>query len=402
MKIGFYLDNSKKSKIDYSIPESGNPGMGGTQFMIWTVSYYFAKLYPNIKVILFAPNVEKLPTITSNILTKDIYEAIDNIEKYDIDYFICRSTNDKKFYSRIENSKNKIILWGHNYATYSELTKIHKCKSVVQYICVSKEQLESIQVHPISKKATYIFNSITTNIYPNSLEVNKEIDLCYVGSIIPTKGFDWVAKLFKALKDEGIKVKLSVIGSGQLYNSNQVLGKYNIADPKFEKSFIKYIIDENHEIDKNIVFYGVLDHEKKVEVMSNAKYGIVNPSGETETFGISAIEFEAMGIPVITANKGGLKDTVPIEYGYLANTFEELVKITKEALYIYDNEKEKYINQSISAKKYVEENFDILIIIDKWKNLIESIDKNKDIYHGTPKKFFHSMKDYIKLLFYKQ
>lgn len=40
MKICFYFDNSRRPDIDYSNPENGNPGIGGTEYIIWSVSYY--------------------------------------------------------------------------------------------------------------------------------------------------------------------------------------------------------------------------------------------------------------------------------------------------------------------------------------------------------------------------
>lgn len=43
MKVGFYLENKNTRNIDYSNPENGNPGIGGSEYMIWTISYYLKK-----------------------------------------------------------------------------------------------------------------------------------------------------------------------------------------------------------------------------------------------------------------------------------------------------------------------------------------------------------------------
>ena len=37
MKVAFYLDNKSHNDVDYSNPESGNPRMGGSQYMFWII-----------------------------------------------------------------------------------------------------------------------------------------------------------------------------------------------------------------------------------------------------------------------------------------------------------------------------------------------------------------------------
>ena len=40
MKVAFYLENKDIQNVDFSHPELGNPGCGGTQFLFAATPYY--------------------------------------------------------------------------------------------------------------------------------------------------------------------------------------------------------------------------------------------------------------------------------------------------------------------------------------------------------------------------
>ena len=54
----------------------------------------------------------------------------------------------------------------------------------------------------------------------------------------------------------------------------------------------------------SVHFHGVMGEEKK-ELIARTSVGVANPSGRTETFGISAIDFSSRGVPVVTIASGG-------------------------------------------------------------------------------------------------
>ena len=43
MKVAFYLENKDIQKVDFTNPELGNPGCGGTQFLFAATPYYLKK-----------------------------------------------------------------------------------------------------------------------------------------------------------------------------------------------------------------------------------------------------------------------------------------------------------------------------------------------------------------------
>ncbi|WP_338705296.1 glycosyltransferase family 4 protein [Priestia aryabhattai] len=404
MKIAFYLDNKNSKDIDYSQPYMGNPGVGGTQFMISLLSWYYAQKYKNNNIILYAPYVDFLPNETNNVQANSLIEAYAQADEDKADFFICRSTKEVSFFNHINKGKTKVILWGHNFATFKELNLIAKSKTVAQYICVSKEQLKLIQGHKAFHKSSYIYNAIPTDIYPENNDTRNDRSICYLGSIVPSKGFDVTAKLWRHLYDRGIKVKLHVIGSGQLYNKSAELGEYGIAQQEFENQFIKYLIDDKGNMLDDVIFHGLLKFKEKTDVMADMTIGIINPTGETETFGISAIEFQALNIPVITCNRGGLKNTVMDgNTGYLSNSFEELVEKTEKLLDLYSNNPDKYFAMAQNARSFILNNFDINLSIEVWNELLTGLYRNEKIRKDLPKvSTIQKVKNYFNLFFYIQ
>lgn len=372
MKVCFYLNNDKINDVDLSNPHYGNPGIGGTQYMILSISYYFKKMYPSVEVYIAAPNIEKLPKNIISIHTNNIIEAAIACKNKNIDIFIFQSIENKELYNQIDLLRLNSIAWAHNFPTLEELKQVSECKFVKRYLTVSQEQLNMLEDHEIIRKSHYIHNGIDLKLYEDKFILDadkKENIICYLGSLVPEKGFHILAKNWRYIKKKVPNAKLYIIGSGKLYNRNAKLGKYGIAEEKYEKRFIKYLLNENKEIDKDVIFWGVLDHQEKLKVMSKAKVGIVNPSGKTETFCISAIEFQLIGVPVVTIAKNALVETVKHKHtGYLSGSKAMLKYYIVKILTYKDNR-----DLSENAILFVKDNFDIYKIIKDWYKLFQDI-----------------------------
>ena len=374
MKIAFYLDNSKISHINLSNPLNGNPGIGGTQFMIWMISYYLKLKYEYLNVILLANEIDYLPNNLECIKVNNIYDAARKSKEELVDIFIFRSVAEDEFYKLIDKLQLVSIAWAHNFSSSIELKNIVNCNYIKKYVCVGKQQYELLRDHEIINKSTYIYNCFDFNSYNKfiNIEEAKENIICYTGSIVPSKGFHIICREWKKIKKRIPDCKLYIIGSAQLYDRNCKMGKYNIADERYERKFIKYIVDDKGKLQEDIEFFGVLGEEKKLEIMSKAKVGIVNPTARTETFGISATEFQYLGVPVVTKNKNGFVDTISnYRSGFLTNSKNDFVK--KISLLLKDNDLNR--KMSINAHEYVKEKFNIENIINEWYLLLQEVDK---------------------------
>lgn len=369
IKVGFYFNNSKYEKMDFSSPQDGNPGVGGVEYMISLVSYYLADFY---NVYVFANHINNLSNKTTSIKIDSFENTLKEADKLNIDFLICRSLGKKEYYDLLQKYKCKIIIWAHNFTKLKELNLISKNKQIIKYVCVGKHQYDMLNGHSIYNKATYIYNGLPLSAY-ESKNINANKDICYIGSIISGKGFDVCCRVWRRLYDNGYKVKFNVVGSAKLYNSNKKLGPYNIALADYEKEFINYLLGENGNLLEEVNLTGVLGHKDKIEVINNSYCGI--SASKEETFGLIAIEFGALGKPFAALQTNGYLDTVINgKTGYLVNNENELYNACENIMKMDSFKYLSLSNDSIENAK----NYDISNIIDEWNVLInELVNNNK-------------------------
>lgn len=197
------------------------------------------------------------------------------------------------------------------------------------------------------------------------------------GGLRVTKGFHILAKVWKEVVKEVPDAELHVMGGSKLYDENASTGNFGIADEKYEKRFMPYLLDDNGKVMNSVKFLGVLNGEEKINAINETKVGIANPSGFGETFCISAIEFEAMKVPVVSCKKNGLLDTVEDgKSGILVKNEKQL----KDAIVTLLKDDKLNEDMGLYGEKFVREKFDIYNVCSKWKKLLE------DVYNDIPQK----------------
>jgi glycosyltransferase involved in cell wall biosynthesis len=379
MKIGFYLDNNGLRDVDLSNPRNGNPGIGGTKFMIWQLAYYLKRDVKNLEVYLYANILDGLYSDTVNYEAKDLKDAIALASSHSIDIFVFRSITDAKVYELIDKNRLNSVAWGHNFADSYQLELMVKCNYLKKYVCVGKEQMAMLRDHKIFDKATYIYNFLDFDVYKSiKRDTKKDNIVCYIGSIIPQKGFHILAEIWPDIVKNVPDAKLYVIGSGKLYDRGSQLGKYNVASSSYEKQFINYLTNKDEYIEDNVKFFGVLSGTEKLDIMSKAKVGVVNPSARTETFGIGAVEFQALGIPVVSKGKNGHIDTIyNVKEKNLCSSKKQLAA---QIIKLLKQDKTEYDALCNSCEEFVYNNFGVDKVLEKWVELFEEIFYNKNSY----------------------
>ncbi|PXV62288.1 glycosyl transferase family 1 [Halanaerobium congolense] len=388
IKVGLYLENKNISEVDLSKPEEGNPGIGGTQYNFITMPYYFKKYIKNqIEFVWYANTTDKLPSEIESVKVDTCIEGAKTASKQGCDIFIWRPTTDAEgleFINKMDSFSIDIVAWVHNTPGFKALNKMNDSSKLKRFVCVSQEQLDRLRDHNIFYKSKCIFNGFDPKEYIPQDNIKKDDNMVtYVGSLVPAKGFHHLARVWPKILKEIENAKLVVIGSGKLYNRNQSLGKWNIAEENYEKKWRKYLADENGNIHKSVEFKGTLGSEK-ITIMQKSKVGVVNPSGRTENCPGSAIEFQAAGTPVVSGGYRGLFDTVVDQKtGLLGRNDKELIN---NIVYLLKNN-DKARKYGDNGMKFIKKKFSHKRISKQWLNLFN------DVYNGKPNKT-HNIKQH--------
>jgi len=365
MKIGFYLKNTGFANTNIENILEGNPGIGGSEYEILSISYLLSKRNNEIEVILFVDKEGYFPDL-NYIVVNNLKNCLLQCEMSNIKFLILDYKSHDKLLMQQHANNIKYIIWAHNFIKFKDLKFFASNDSIVRLIHVSKESYDLYRDYKSIYKSVYINNGVKVHklehyFNENSVLKKEDFSVVYLGSIIPTKGFHVLAKVWKEIIKQVPDAKLYVIGSGRLYDKNLKLGTYGIAESKYETKFIKYILDDNSNILPSIYFLGTLGIEKN-NILKKCKVGVPNPSGLTETFGISAVEMQLMGCQIATINCPGFISTVYDSTGlyskpsHLARTIIKLLKT--------DIDKKKYLD----TYSYIEKNFSFENVINEWES----------------------------------
>lgn len=226
-------------------------------------------------------------------------------------------------------------------------------KKVVKYIAISKyikTDLEKIGINP--DKIEVIYNGTTIVKEQSKLIDSEYLTLGIVGQIIERKGHLYVAKVLKVLIEKGLKIKLKIIGNGDEIYKDQVN---------------KYLLE--NDLLTNVEWIGFIKNPVDIYVGIDI---ILALTLTEEPFGLTVIEANMQGLPVLASNKSGFLETVIDGYnGYLVDP-ENINEIAKKIEILYYDRNHLSLMGS-NGRKRVLENFTTDIMIEKICNLIESI-----------------------------
>lgn len=394
MKIAIYIHNVNIAEVDCSDLTKGNPGIGGTEYCILLLAQMYKVYYPSDNVILIVSRQGMLPKVDQVIVEEDLYAVPGIAHREGADVLVVSSLHDgqylnQKFFNQVALSQQKTITWCHNYCLSQYCNELVSCDYVRANVFVGRQQYDRYVDHAVIKKSTYIYN-----MYPMEDVTERDSDflpvVTYIGSLVPLKGFQVLAAAWKDILEQVPEAQLYVIGSGQLYNRNEKLGRFGIAEENFENMFMKGLTDEKGVILPSVHFLGVMGTEKRDVILKTA-VGVVNPTGRTETFGISALDFESLGVPVVTIAKGGFLDTVNDgSTGLLYHNTADLAACVVRLL----RDKEKNIRFGQEGIRLAA-SFAPETIIAEWHDLFEKVCRDESLPYHKPDSF---MKTNLKWL----
>lgn len=168
-----------------------------------------------------------------------------------------------------------------------------------------------------TSKYRIIYNAIDTNQFTFELTPKEDIlTITYFGRLKKYKSIQHLLLAYSKIKSKIPESQLYIIGRGDYESELKKLAKeLNIED--------------------NIKFWGFVDEVTKLKLL--AKSHIVVNTSIKEGWGITNIETNACGTPVISANSPGLRDSVKVgqsgylyEYGNIQDLSEKLLKLIND------------------------------------------------------------------------
>lgn len=201
-----------------------------------------------------------------------------------------------------------------------------------------------------------IYNAISQKNYPMKVtEKSKTPIVSYFGRIKKYKSIDHLLYAFAKIHHKYPDALLYLLGRGDYMPQLQSLAK-------------------KLGIESKTKFFGFVTEEEKVELLSKS-YCVVNTSMK-EGWGITNIEANACGTPIISANVPGLKDSVCdgksgllYEYGDTDTLAEKIDKIFSD---------EQFRNKlSLGSIEWANE-FSWELSAEKMKNVIDKFCKTKN------------------------
>lgn len=306
INLDLLIDVKGLSSVDMSRPDLGNPGMGGTQFCFLLLAFYLNKLYNDkfiIRILSYEPL--HLPSGIRNVVVSSLKEALNAAAN---SILVLRQFNSLEPYKLIKNYPNaNIILWSHNFLFAPEADFVATLNNIKANVFVSKQMYDFYLDHDIILKSRPIFNMVPVVSTPQrSLPVKPVIT--FMGQISRSKGIITLLKIWKRVSSKCPEAILNIVGKGNLYSRDTPVGPLGITDADTERLMLPYITLPDGSPDPRVNFCGILGNEK-YQLFASSTVGIVNPSANTETFGLGIIEMASASLPVVTRAWNGHPDT---------------------------------------------------------------------------------------------
>lgn len=172
---------------------------------------------------------------------------------------------------------------------------------------------------------TIVTNAIEKADFPMKVAEKPIPIVTYFGRLKKYKSVDHLVRAFYLISREFPEAKLEFIGRGDF------------------RPYLENLISELGLTDR-VYFHGFVDEATKVELLSKS-YCVVNTSMK-EGWGITNIEANACGTPVISANVPGLRDSVSEGLSGLLYEYGNIVELAdKIRIILSDDKKRQHLSE---------------------------------------------------------
>lgn len=365
-RVAFYFDDHGFSQLDLSSPCEGNNGVGGTQYCFLMTADALVK-HTQHEVVFYHYHENRFPPGVQERIVSTWQEMLELAQQDGCDVFIFKAEGASDMVKALRDTQLKCVAWAHNYLYAKELEELTSSPAIRRVVFVGREQYDRYIDHDVIGKSVFIYNMFDGERFPLRRQPETPA-VTYTGSLIHAKGFHLLARVWKDVLREVPEAQLYVIGSGRLYDRSAAVGPLQVASGRYEAEFAGDLM-ENGRLLPSVHFLGTMGLEK-LEIYQRTSVGVMNPSGRTETFGLSAVEMGACGIPVVTKAANGLFDTVLSgRTGYLVRSERQLRQKIVRLL----RDRAGSQRMGVEAKAFVTAAFSPQRLVGQWDQLIADV-----------------------------
>lgn len=270
--------------------------------------------------------------------------AYQYISNYDFDIIAIHNVIDTL---AVPFGKKHVL---HLHGSPSELNYI--CKLVLEkektLIAVSQNVAQKWIALGACTNMKICTNAIDDTVFKPNENLNKEIDLLFVGRLIPIKGVQYILQALKILKDEyNMTPNFSVIGDGPYKEELMNLCR-------------------NLDLQSQVKFCGLVSQEVLIKSYQTAKIAVL-PSYAKEGIMSTLLEAASCGIPTITTKETSMEEFAGENQNALL-VEPENAKDLSEKIYKLLSDKDLVDTIAKNAQKTVKEQY---TWITKAKQLID-------------------------------
>ena len=283
------------------------------------------------------------------------YEKFINVDTFHIQF--GNAGFDIILMKKIGLIKSKFIITFHGYdahwngeVDFVRKTKLYKdvfkyCEIITCNSLYLKNKLvllgcpiEKISIIPMG-----IDMDLFTPIYKEKKVVSESLNLVSVGRLIELKGHKYAIESIQKLVLNGYNIKYNIVGDGEQYN------------------YLKKMIDEL-SLNGIVKLHGFKSQSEIREMLSNSDVflmpSITDASGRGEAQGQVTAEAQAMGLPVVAFDSGGVSETIMNnESGILVT--EKDINAFAEAIKSLLNNELLRIKMGETAQDFIKEKFNL-------------------------------------------
>ena len=379
MKIGIYFKTEHLGEWNWEDVLEGRVGVSGTDYRNIDLAYQLSRHGVEVTVYATQTPLPPPPDGVKSISVASLPEVVERAgPKGDLLWFSNREDQDT--WDGIQKCRELgvpcIVSSGID-LSLKTADLLHQTESVRRLVTVSAAQADLLRDHPVFAKTEAIHGNGLKPAFTKKLSDPPKRDthrVGFLGSLTASKGFQHVARTWPAVKDTIPDATLDVVGSAKLYDRDESLGPLGVARASFERNhIIPHLGGDSDALErKGISFHGLLSPKEIRKVFERCSIGVVNPicSGSIETFCVSAVEVQACGAAVVSANRVGLKETARHgETGLLIESEEELAPTLIDLL--KDPDRARMMGRR--GREWVRSRFTRERVADEWMSLFESV-----------------------------